>query len=71
MTIEAIREVISSKLGERVCIIYEEGRTKKLRCNGIITEVYSNIFIVKDDDYKRSFSYYDILTNSIKMKFKV
>lgn len=68
MTIKSIRKFINDNIGNNVSIECNEGRNKVYTCKGVIKEVYSNIFIVKDENYNRSFSYYDILTNSIIIK---
>ena len=72
MTIEKIKKDINNNVGNKVRVIHNEGRNKIYECNGKITEVYNNIFIVMSDDaVKKSFSYRDILTNSIKITFKM
>ena len=71
MTINAIRDDISRKVGKNVEVIYNEGRNKIYKYNGKIIEVYPNIFIVLDNNSKRSFSYYDVLTETIKISFKM
>ena len=37
--------------------------------NGKIVEVYPNVFIVKVSDSKKSFSYYDVLTDTVQVFF--
>ncbi len=71
MKIDTIRNDIFKELGNDVCIIHNEGRNKVYRYRGKIVEVYPNIFIVLENNNKRSFSYYDILTNTIKISFKM
>ncbi len=71
MTIDAIRDDISRKVGKNVEVIHNEGRNKIYKYNGKIIEVYPNIFIVLDNNSKRSFSYYDVLTETIKISFKM
>ena len=71
MTIEKIKRDINHNMGNEVRVIHNEGRNKIYECNGKIVEVYNNIFIVMSDDVKKSFSYRDILTNNIKISFKM
>ena len=71
MTIEKIKKDINNNVGNDVKVIHNEGRNKIYEYNGRITEVYNNIFIVDTDDSKKSFSYRDILTNNVKISFKM
>ena len=71
MTIDAIRDNIHHNMGNRVEVIHNEGRNKITRYNCRVVEVYRNIFIVMDNNSKRSFSYYDVLTNTVKISFKL
>ena len=70
MTIDTIKTNISKNIGNNIKVIHNEGRNKIYEYNGKIVEVYPNIFIVKVSDSKRSFSYYDVLTNTVKISFK-
>lgn len=73
MTIEKIRDNINDNLGHDIKVIHNEGRNKIYEYNGKIVEVYNNIFIIKDNksDSKRSFSYCDVLTETVKVSFKM
>ncbi len=73
MTIEKIKDNINDNLGNEIVITHNEGRNKIYEYTGKIIEVYNNIFIILDDkNYsKRSFSYYDVLTNTVKISFKL
>ena len=73
MTIEKIRNDINDNLGQDVKIIHNEGRNRIYEYSGKVVEVYKNIFIVldRDNDSKRSFSYYDVLTDTVKVSFKL
>ena len=45
-------------------------RNKKEEYSGIISETYNYIFIIKtDSDEVKSFSYRDVLTNTIELFF--
>ncbi|MGM9882352.1 MAG: Veg family protein [Bacilli bacterium] len=70
MTIEKIKNNIDSKLGDNVKIVYNGSRNKKEEYSGVITETYNYIFIVKvGSDEIKSFSYRDILTNTVEIFF--
>lgn len=73
MTIEKIKMSINDNLGNEVKIVHNEGRNKIYEYRGKVIEVYDNIFIVLDsnNDSKRSFSYYDVLTDTVKVSFKM
>lgn len=73
MTIEKIKRDINDNLGNDVKIVHNEGRNKIYKYSGKVVEVYNNIFIVLDSnsDSKRSFSYYDVLTETVKVSFKL
>ncbi|MBR3161372.1 MAG: Veg family protein [Bacilli bacterium] len=73
MTIKKIKEDINNNLGNDIMIIHNEGRNKIYEYTGKLVEVYNNVFIVLDNknSSKRSFSYYDVLTKTVKINFKV
>ena len=71
MTIDMIRDKISNHVGNEVKVTHNEGRNKILEYRGKVVEVYPNIFIVLDHDSKRSFSYHDVLTETVKVTFKL
>ena len=70
MTIDAIRDNIISHMGNEISVIHNEGRNRILEYHGKVVEVYHNIFIVLYDGGKRSFSYHDVLTETVKISFK-
>ena len=57
MTIDAIRDNITSHMGKEIYVIHNEGRNRILEYHGKVVEVYHNIFIVLDDGGKRRFSF--------------
>ena len=70
MTIEKIKNNIDTKVGDNVKIICNGSRNKKEEFQGVITETYNYIFIVKlDTDETKSFSYSDVLTKTIEVFF--
>ena len=71
MTISKIRDKISSHVGNEVKVVHNEGRNKIFEYRGKVVEVYPNVFIILDNNSKRSFSYYDVLTDTVKVSFKL
>lgn len=70
MTIEKIKNNIDSKKGNNVKVIYNGSRNKKEEYSGVIAETYNYIFIVKTGSAEvKSFSYCDVLTNTIEIFF--
>lgn len=69
MTIDAIKNNIHSNVGNNIKVVHNEGRNKIYEYKGKIVEVYPNIFIVEVSDFKKSFSYYDVLTDTVKISF--
>lgn len=70
MNIEKIKTNINKELGSPVKIVYNGSRNKKEEYKGVISETYNYIFIIKTNaKEKKSFSYHDILTNTIEIFF--
>ena len=68
--IEKIKNNIDSKLGDNVKVIYNGSRNTKEEYSGVISETYNYIFIIRtDSDGIKSFSYRDVLTNTIELFF--
>lgn len=68
--IREIREKLNEYIGEEVVIKYNLGRNKFEKYHVIIKELYDNIFLVESEgNEKKSFSYSDVLTNTIKIDF--
>ena len=70
MTIDTIRDSIHNNMGNSIEVIHNEGRNRVSYYKGRVVEVYKNIFIVMDHDSKRSFSYHDVLTKTVKVSFR-
>ncbi len=65
-----VRKVLSHYLNKPVIIKYNLGRNKFETYKVIITNLYNCIFIVQEIDnnsVKKSFSYADIITKTIKI----
>ena len=58
-------------MGNVAVVKHNEGRNKVLEYEGRVIEVYRNIFVIMDKGSKRSFSYYDVLTDTTKVSFKL
>lgn len=70
MTIDIIKNKIDNRIGNNVKVIYNGSRNKREEYSGVITETYNYIFVVKmDSNEKKSFSYCDVLTNTIEIFF--
>lgn len=70
MTIDIIRSKIDKKLGDNVKVVYNGSRNRREEYSGVLAETYNFIFIVKmDGNEKKSFSYSDVLTNTIEVFF--
>lgn len=70
MTIKKIRDNLFKSVNKKVRIIYNGSRNKREEFNGVISEVYNYIFIVRlDTDEVKSFSYSDVLTGVVEIFF--
>ena len=68
--INKIKEKIKCNKDNNVKLIYNGSRNRREEYNGVIKEVYNNVFIVKlDTDEIKCFSYSDILTNTVEIFF--
>jgi len=65
-----IKKDIFDNIGNEVEVIYKGSRNKIENYTGVITEVYSSLFIVKlSNGLKKSFSYVDLLTGVVGIKY--
>ena len=70
--IKMIRRDVQSHLGKMVKLRANRGRKKTFEKEGVLEQVYPNIFVVKvteSPDYVRriSYSYSDILTDTVEL----
>lgn len=71
MTIEKIKNDIDNNLGSNVKVVYNGSRNKREEYSGIITETYNSIFIIRVNNREnKSFSYRDVLTNTIEIFYE-
>lgn len=73
-TINNIKETFEGLVGEKLIVTVDAGRGRKIIHEGVLTETYPSLFVVELDDgedsYERvSFSYADVLTDSIDIDF--
>ena len=68
--VNEIRSKLNDYIGEEVIIKYNLGRNKYERYNVTIKELYDNVFLVElNTNEKKSFSYSDVITNTIKIDY--
>jgi len=68
MTIEQIKANLQENKGRKVNIIFDIGRNKTEEFEAIISELYPAVFVVLKDNEKKSFSYADVLTNTVMLQ---
>lgn len=71
-TIANIKKDIETHLGEKVTLRANGGRKKILVNDGVLESIYPSIFVIRlDNDNKRtvSYSYSDVLTNTVELVF--
>lgn len=68
MTINMVKQLVSDNKGINHSFRFRGARNQIEEFEGIITDVYPAIFIVKLNDSKiRSFTYSDLLINNLKI----
>lgn len=68
--INEIRSKLNDHIGREVTIKYNLGRNKFEKYNVVIKELYENVFLVElKTNEKKSFTYTDVITNTIKIDF--
>jgi len=74
ITLASIKHQLDTKIGEKIEVVAQAGRKKVIRRNGVLRETFPAIFVVeldqKENAFERvSYSYADLLTKSIEVKF--
>ena len=69
MNINIVKEEIKSKINRKVSIIVFGLRNRVNRYEGVIYKVYPNIFTVLIDGEEKSFTYRDVITGEVKIKY--
>ena len=69
MNINIIKEQIKSKINRKVSISVFGLRNRVNKYDGVIYKVYPNIFTVLIDGEEKSFTYRDVITGEVKIKY--
>lgn len=74
LTIDSIKKLLKDHVGDRLKIIAQSGRKRRIEHFGVLKEVYPAVFIVDLDEESNSFerisySYRDVLTKDIELIF--
>ena len=73
MTIEKIKNKISEHIGEEIELKFNGSRNKVEYYNAVLKDVYKKVFTVEiKNEYNevKSFSYSDVLTNTLEISFR-
>ena len=70
MNLDFIREEIKNHLNHTVQIKVFGMRNKESVYTGRINAIYPNIFSIINPEYEKSFSYRDIITGDIEIKYE-
>lgn len=73
MTIEKIKNKISEHIGEEIELKFNGSRNKIEYYNAVLKDVYKKVFTVQiKNEYNevKSFSYSDVLTNTLEISFR-
>ncbi|MBM7623918.1 Veg family protein [Sporohalobacter salinus] len=69
-----IKSDLESFVGKQVSLKANQGRRKIIEKEGVLEETYSNVFVVKVEEdrapRKVSYSYADILTETVEVQIK-
>lgn len=69
MTIYEIKKKLNENIGKEVNIKYNLGRNKYENYKAKIKELYDYIFLVENESGVKSFSYSDVMVNTIKIDY--
>ena len=69
MNINIIKEEIKSKINRKVSISVFGLRNRVNKYDGVIYKVYPNIFTVLIDGEEKSFTYREVITGEVKIKY--
>ena len=67
MTLQEIKKKVNNNIGNNVTIKYNLGRNKYDEFDGTIIKIYNSLFLVKDNNTVKSFSFADVVTKIIKI----
>lgn len=70
MKVEDIRLELDKHIGDNVKVKYSLGRNKYEEYDGVIKKLYSHVFLIENESNEiKSFSYYDVITKTIKINY--
>ena len=69
MNINIVKEEIKSNINRKVSISVFGLRNRVNKYEGVIYKVYPNIFTVLIDGEEKSFTYRDVITGEVKIKY--
>ena len=69
MNINIIKEEIKGKINRKVSISVFGLRNRVNKYDGVIYKVYPNIFTVLIDGEEKSFTFRDVITGEVKIKY--
>ena len=69
MNLDIIKEEVKKHLCSNVLIYVYGMRNKNYQIKGYISNVYPSIFTVNEDGVEKSFTYSDIATGEISIKY--
>ena len=70
MTLNDVKQAVLSLKGEQVHLYINRGRRKILKFDGVVDNVYTSVFTVKDNvpsQLTHTYSYSDILCGEVKI----
>ena len=74
LTLDQIKEEVKSNVGRKAKVVFNGTRNRVEKYDAVIVETYPFVFVMEliDDNQsveKKSFSYSDVLTNTIELDF--
>lgn len=70
MNVNIVKEELKTHLGAKVTIKAHGMRNKVNYYEGTLKTLYPNIFTIAYNDTEKSFSYADLITGEIKIKYE-
>jgi uncharacterized protein Veg len=69
MTMYEVKRNIGNHIGQKVRIKYNLGRNKYEKYHATIKELYDYVFTVENEQGIKSFSYSDVMINTIRIDY--
>ena len=70
MNLDNLKKEIASHINERVTIKVFGMRNKTNIYHGYIKDIYPNLFTIKNNNFEKSFTYRDLITGEISIKYE-